>query len=162
MPRRCSVCVHPDKRAIEKALIDKVPRRAIVATYGVSKSALGRHKEQHLPASLVAAQEGFASLAQADNLLDHMANLEKRARMILARAEAKGDNATALKAVREVRGCLELLARAAGELQAGALPQHQALNLAREMSAVVMEVETDEEILERIRNGWLELFRRYL
>ena len=88
---------------------------ALVAKYRVSKDALSRHKANHLPATLVKAQEA-QEVAQADDLLEEVRSLQGRALGILDKAEDAGDLRTALGAIREARGNLELLAKLLGEL----------------------------------------------
>ncbi len=75
-----------------------------------------RHKLEHLPVHLLKAQDA-AEVAQADNLLEQVKSLQARALTILDKAEASGDLRTALSAIREARGNLELLAKLLGELQ---------------------------------------------
>jgi len=51
MPRRCSVCSHPERKAIDEALFrNRTPLRNVSKQYGVTASALFRHK-QHSPIS---------------------------------------------------------------------------------------------------------------
>lgn len=115
MPRTCTVCSHPAREAIDEALVEGVAFPALAAKYGVSKDALSRHKAKHLPAKLVMARAA-EDVAQADSLLDQVRDLQARAHRILDKAEGAGDLRTALGAIREVRGNLELLARLLGEL----------------------------------------------
>lgn len=110
MPRRCSICTHPEKAAIDTALVAAEPFRHIAARYGTSTGALQRHKKDHLPASLVLAQ-GAQEVAQADDLLGQVQALQVKALSILAQAEKAGELRTALAAVREARACVELLAK---------------------------------------------------
>jgi len=117
MPRACTVCIHPKRRAIEKALVAGLSIRDIAGQWKVSKSSVERHKE-HIPAKLTKAKEA-KEIAHADNLLDEVRNLQARALKILDVSESAGDLPTALKAIREARGCLELLGRLAGELKDG-------------------------------------------
>ena len=116
MPRRCTVCEHEKVEEINKALLEGVSLRDLAGRYSVSKTALHRHKESHLPAKLVKAQEA-REIAKADTLLDQVAGLRDKALSILAKAEQAGDLRTALQGVREAKGCLEPLARLQGELQ---------------------------------------------
>jgi len=97
-------------------LLNGVSLRNIAERYSVSKTALHRHKESHLPADLVKAQEA-QEVAKADSLLDQVAELRDKALAILAKAEQAGDLRTALQGIKEARGCLELLAKLQGELQ---------------------------------------------
>ena len=115
MPRTCTICSHPDRKAIDAGLVGREAYRHIAGRFGTSTGALQRHKSEHLPASLVRAREA-EEVTQADNLLDQVRSLQKKTLGILDRAEAAGDLRTALAGVREARGCLELLAKLSGEL----------------------------------------------
>jgi hypothetical protein len=55
-------------------------------------------------------------VAQADDLLDQVRHLQAHALDILERAEKSGDLRTALAAISQARGNLELLGKLAGEL----------------------------------------------
>jgi hypothetical protein len=55
-------------------------------------------------------------VAQADDLLDRVRHLQTHALDILERAEKAGDLKTALAAISQARGNLELLGKLAGEL----------------------------------------------
>jgi hypothetical protein len=115
MPRVCTICRHPEKPAINAALIANEPYRLIAERYGTSPAALTRHKAEHLPASLAKAEEAKET-ALADDLLGQVKQLRSKAISILLKAEASGDYRTALMGIREARGCLELLAEMEGEL----------------------------------------------
>jgi hypothetical protein len=52
MPRLCTSCTHPARATIDDGLVTGQSLRAISAAYGVSKSAVDRHKDSHLPAAL--------------------------------------------------------------------------------------------------------------
>ncbi len=116
MPRVCTICTHKDREAINRDLLAGEPYRGIAKRYGASEGAVYRHKLEHLPVTLVKAQEAQEA-AHADNLLEQVKNLQSRALTILDKAEASGDLRTALSAIREARGNLELLAKLLGELQ---------------------------------------------
>lgn len=56
MARTCSVCAHPARQAIDRALVSvSDPYRDIAGRYGLTRSALLRHKADHLLAEIVAA-----------------------------------------------------------------------------------------------------------
>ncbi len=57
-------------------------------------------------------------VANAETLLEQVRGLTQRTILILDRAEKSGKLPTALSAIREVRGCMELLGKISGELQA--------------------------------------------
>jgi hypothetical protein len=74
-----------------------------------------RHKTEHLPAHLLKAREA-EEVAQADGLLEQARHLQTHALDILQRAGKAGDLRTALAAISQARGNLELLGKLAGEL----------------------------------------------
>jgi hypothetical protein len=115
VPRSCTICEHPDREAIDRSLVGDSSNLSVSSLFGVSESAVRRHKANHLPAKLVMAQAA-EEVAQADDLLQQVRDLQGRALAILGKAEAAGDLRTALGAIREVRGNLELLAKLLGEL----------------------------------------------
>jgi hypothetical protein len=68
MPRRCTVCDHPERNGIDEALVSGTPYRSVAKRFGLSESAVYRHKGEHLPAHLFKAREP-EEMAQADNCL---------------------------------------------------------------------------------------------
>jgi transposase-like protein len=115
MPRRCTVCDHPQRHNINEALVSGGPYRSVAKRFGLSESAVYRHKTEHLPAHLSKAREAEEA-AQADDLLEQVRNLQAHALDILERAEKAGDLRTALAAISQARGNIELLGKLAGEL----------------------------------------------
>jgi hypothetical protein len=49
MPRTCSICSHADRLDVEAALRARTPLRTIGARWSVSKTALLRHRDAHVP-----------------------------------------------------------------------------------------------------------------
>jgi len=116
MPRRCTVCAHPKVEAIDMALIAGEPYRSVANRYeSLSQASVQRHSENHLPATLAQAKEA-EMVAHADDLLEQVRDLQVRTFAILEAAEASEQHRTALSAIREARGNLELLAKLLGEL----------------------------------------------
>lgn len=114
MPRVCTVCGHPRRPDIDRALVDGVPYRVIAKRYEASPAAVQRHKD-HVPATLARARDA-ADVADADNLLGQLQELRAKALELLDKAERAGDYRTALAGVREARGCVETLLEVSGEL----------------------------------------------
>jgi hypothetical protein len=77
--------------------------------------ALQRHKEAHLLATLSKAHAA-GEIARADDLLGEARRLKDITMDLLARAVQADDLRTALGAVREARGNLELIGKLLGEL----------------------------------------------
>ena len=118
MPRTCTICRHEERHEIDVALVRRDPYRDIARRFFVSRPALARHAKEHLPALLIKANS-VDEATHAEDLLREVRDLQHRALIILDKAEATGELRTALGAIREARGNLELLGRLAGELQEG-------------------------------------------
>ena len=118
MSRKCTICHHPKREGIDAALVRREPFRNIAAQFAVSTGALVRHSDNHLPAALVQSHQA-AEVAQADKVLDQVLELRDRALGIQDTAEEAGNLGAACSAIREARGCLELLGKLAGRLQDG-------------------------------------------
>jgi len=115
MARTCTICVHPERQAIDQALVAGGAMRPLAALYRVSPDAIERHAASHLPQALSKAQDA-AEVAHADDLLGQLKELQGRTLGILTQAEEAQDLRTALQAVGQARGNLELLAKLAGQL----------------------------------------------
>lgn len=109
------MCDHPEKHSIDETLVTGAPYRSVAKRFWLSESAVYRHKAEHLPAHLLKAKEA-QQVARADDLLDQVRHLQAHALDILERAENAGDLRTALAAISQARGNLELLGKLAGEL----------------------------------------------
>ena len=132
MPRLCTICHHPQRAAIDQALLTAAPYRSIAQQFAASSDAVYRHKQDHLPQHLCQAKAA-QQVSQADALLAKVQALEADARRIQGHAEADGDLRTALQGIRELVRLIELQARLLGELKDGTtvnllvLPQWQSL-----------------------------------
>lgn len=116
MPRSCTICTHPKREEIDRSLVAGESTAKISGRYRtIDERALRRHRANHLPAKLVMAEKA-EEVAQADDLLDQVRDLQERALAILDKAEETGELRTALSAIREARSNLELLAKLLGEL----------------------------------------------
>ncbi len=116
MPRRCTICTHKSRAKIDKALVERQAFRALARQYKVSKDALLRHHDDHLPATLMKAHDATEA-ARADALLAQVVDLRDKALVILTTAQESKDLRAAIGAIREARGCVELLAKLAGQLK---------------------------------------------
>ena len=92
-------------------------------------------------------QEAATALAQVQNLI-------RRAEAVLTAAERDGKSSTALAAVREVRACVDLMARLTGELNER--PQVTVFNLLSEpqviacLDVIYSELHDQPELRQRI------------
>ncbi len=126
MPRVCTICRHPDRAAIDAALVEGATGyRDIGRRSNVGKDALGRHRAQHLPKAIVRAKEAV-DVGHAIDIVQQLQLVNATALGILQDAylrtggdTRRKDPATALKALAEVRRQIELQARLLGELKDG-------------------------------------------
>lgn len=110
MSRACTACSHEDALAINEALVLVGKSNRVVARqYGLHHDAVRRHRE-HIPELLLEAAK-LRGIEQAEDLLDTLRGLHARTVAILDEAEERAELRTALGAIREARGNLELLAR---------------------------------------------------
>jgi hypothetical protein len=109
------VCEHPERGAIDEALVGGASNRSVASLYDASEASVRRHKSNHLPTKLVMAKAA-EEVAEADDLLEQVRDLQARTLSILEAAEGSNQHRTALSAIREARSNLELLAKLVGEL----------------------------------------------
>jgi hypothetical protein len=118
MPQTCSVCKSKRHEEINRELVSGTSYRDIAGRYGLSKTAVARHKEAHLPASLALAKRNREALS-AESLLAEMADLKDKFRSALEQAERARNPAAFVALGREFRQCLEAyfdMARAVADL----------------------------------------------
>lgn len=115
MPRTCTICNHPQRDAIDLALLAGEAYRHIAARFDTSTASLQRHKD-HLPGQLAKAHEA-AEVVKAGTLLDRLKELNSDTREILRETRKAGNNDLALKAIARVEKQLELEGKLLGELQ---------------------------------------------
>jgi len=136
MGRRCTVCEHPLRLEIDRALLADQDITDIARCYHVGTDALGRHRKAHLLPALAALPPAPApALGEpwTGDLLSELRALQERSLRILDAAEASGDAVLALKAIRELRANLELLVKLAG------------LAAARQAEPTILRVEYSDE-----------------
>lgn len=66
MPQRCTICTHPDRDEINRALVAREPVRAIAGRFGLKNSSVWRHSDDHLPAAMLKAEEAREEAASID------------------------------------------------------------------------------------------------
>ena len=121
MPRKCSICCHPQRDEIDKRLARRDSIAGISRDIaGISEDALARHKESHLPEALAKAQEAKEE-SRADNLLDELQMARQRTYDLLDKAEEAASvkvYGAPVAYLREIREQIKLLAELEGRLAA--------------------------------------------
>lgn len=116
MPPKCSICHHAQRAEIDKAIVAGAPTRSIEKQFGVSDTAVFRHKTNHLVEQLASVQAKQAADLETDgaDLIADLNRLHAETMEVLDRAKAESDHKLTLAAVAEARKNLELM----GKLQA--------------------------------------------
>ena len=100
----------------EALLLSNCSLRDIAGQFEVSKSALQRHKDEHIPTDLVQAKEA-KEICQAEVILKKLISLENDAARITKLAEDSNDLKTALCGIREQSRLIEILAKMEGQIR---------------------------------------------
>lgn len=116
MSRICAICADPRLDEINSHLVRGDPIAGLAREFAVSEDALRRHKASHLPKTLMASPSA-QEVANADDLLSQIKNLQVRTLTALEKAEAEENILMVFKGVREARENLRLLGEVAGKLQ---------------------------------------------
>ncbi len=115
MPRVCTVCAHQASSAINKALAASTPIRNLAESYGLSDQALIRHRDDHLPARIVKAQERM-DVREAIDVVAQLKAINQASLAVLKDARDQRDGDLALKAIDRIQRQIELQAKLLGEL----------------------------------------------
>ncbi len=116
MPRTCTVCRHEARDEVDRALVSGESTRSIAGRYGsLSREAIKRHGENHLPETLTKAAEQ-EDVREALDVVKQLKAINGASLSILREARKEGDPGTALKAVDRIQKQIELQAKLLGEL----------------------------------------------
>jgi len=126
----CSVCRHPERAAIDAALLHGEPSRDIAGRFGFSKSMICKHRNRCVDNFVLRAKD-LGDGARSDRILARIEKLAEDARGIRRRAVRRHDHTGALAALREELRIVEMLLRLRGDLQ----PASQTVNVAVAVSS---------------------------
>ena len=107
---RCTVCDHPDRKAIDAALPVSSGRN-IARRWGVSPAAVHRHKVRHAQPAVARAIATRTELS-AQALLDRLQGLLDRCDANMTKAEANSDYKATAGLIREARELCVTIGRA--------------------------------------------------
>lgn len=145
MSRPCTVCAHPDKRKIDKALVAGQSLTHLASVYGITVSALFRHRKQHL-ATLLKKEVGDPSTDQEAARHERTVNAKEAAHALDMRQQLKAIN----------RACLDVLKKAHAEAKPATLLQavdriHRQIALQARLLGEPTDVDSDSDA---IHNQW--------
>ena len=110
MGQVCLICTHPNRDAMERAIVKGTSLRQLAKDYGVGYDSLYNHSKEHIPKSLVEAFSRVELSTKYDLLMEIEDILHKAKDIFDRNYEAKKD-AIALKSLGETRNTIDLLAR---------------------------------------------------
>jgi hypothetical protein len=117
MSVRCSICQHPQCNSIDVSLV-RDGTRSTARQFQVSRPALDRHKRHISQTATVAQVREIASSGEGTaSLLVRVEGSIRYCESALKQAANNMDFPGVMRAIRELRGCLELLARLESESQ---------------------------------------------
>ena len=136
MARRCTVCLSPQLADIDRELAVNRTFRSIADRYGLSLSALKRHKVNHMPARLAKAQQ-VTELARVNDLVEHKREVE------VQDTRQAIDTVQQLKAINAA--CLEILKKARAD-------EKHTLSL-RAVDRILKQITLQAKLLGDIQDG---------
>jgi hypothetical protein len=115
MARACTVCVHPERPGIDRALVDGRSSYDLAGVYGLSHDAITRHTASHLPEQVAKARQD-ADVQQALDVVKQLRAINMATLQVLNEARQAGQKDLMLRAVDRVQRQIELQAKLLGEL----------------------------------------------
>ncbi len=150
MARRCTICDHPEQAAIDRALVQPgAGYRTVARRFGISKSALFRHRKNHLPALVARGLHAMSRGAPiAGDIVPpsapHAEDLARQQQEIEARDSGQAiDVVQQLKAINAA--CLEVLKQARSD------GKHSIL--LRAVDRIARQIELQAKLLGDIQDG---------
>ena len=98
----CQICSHPERLAIDRAILSGLSKAAIGRAFDVPAYSVQNHAERHLSRQLLKSNE-MREMAEARNLAAEIDSLIQRTKRILDLSERDGLHLVSLKAISELR-----------------------------------------------------------
>lgn len=113
MPRVCTICTHPKRVAIDRALLQGDPFRNIAERFGTSTTSLTRHKADHLSERMAKAvtRSAEADVRTAIDVAGQLKAINSATLSVLKDARSAGDGLLSLQAIDRVQKQIELQAK---------------------------------------------------
>jgi len=155
MAKKCSVCEHEQVERINLELMHGTSLRKVAKEFGVSSSALHRHKSEHV--------KGVEEISSALPVIsvEKVMELERRADSLYWEAMRNDDRLNAIRALKEYRETVSLYAKLTGELTKQAQVVHNHLHVNPEwvslrqtmLAALAPYPEARTALINAIRNA---------
>ena len=163
MGRKCSICsLDPEPRKqVEEMLVSGASLREITGQFpDLSKSALARHRAEHMTEAIKEAHE--KRIDEAASLFDRLRVLQRKAAKLLDQALEGGKAASSAPALlREAREQLKLEAQLTGELEKRVASVETSVNILQvNSSAVIYLKKNHPEVYTELRDHLREMYDR--
>jgi hypothetical protein len=118
VPRTCTICAHRERSSIDEALVRRTSYRDISRRFLVSRSALGRHLNEHL-IPLISRVRDEEGQALALDVVQQLKVINATSLSVMEEACDGSDPATALRAIDRIHKQIELQAKLLHQLDEG-------------------------------------------
>jgi hypothetical protein len=140
--RRCLICDHPERVAIDRALVSSTLRK-VAQQFGVGESNLYRHRKNCMAVALALKQEEHGR-----DLKRELLKLSSRAERLADEAERKGQLHAAISAIRELSRLVAMEATFYPNLRTGKIPVADIQTLVDRYNRGELETDEDETVIE--------------
>jgi len=134
MPQTCTICRHPRRREIDKAIVCGQPQRHIAGRFRASASAIKRHKlsghagikraiegvKEARKATVQRQADELAEVITSDSLVTQLRKLISEAQGIAKEARRTRNLSVAMSGIDKQSRVLELIAKLTGQLDESA------------------------------------------
>ncbi len=121
MPRKCTICEHRSRKAIDRALLRNESHASISRRFKLSSDAVARHHHQHVENALhVAVEQKKQDARYGATLLEQLDDISRDCARLAALAEADKDVRGALLGIAQRLKIWESHAKLAGAFPAQA------------------------------------------
>lgn len=147
MAQICKICNSPNRKEIDRKIVQGLNKTKIAREYGLSRDCVENHSQKHLTRQLCKAYQ-VKEISEGLNLLAEIENMLSKANKIFDRNYRKNKRTTdetALKALSESRQTIELLAKMSAYLHEARAMQLQQ----KEGSYETKRRKDDEALVEK-------------
>ena len=159
MSGRCRTCMHPERDAIDRALVTGTPLRTLEERYGISRSSLARHKDNCLAQTVQRAAEEreAADLEHGGDLMRAWESYKSEVDRILT--EHSDDPRIVLQAVSRGTRLFETRAKLEGRYTDGTTVNVSlgAVELERIRTTILIALENHPEARQQVARALMDL-----
>lgn len=157
MGQACSICNHPSRLDIDRAVVQGQSYNSVARRFGVDSNSIGHHSRTHLSRQLVQAYEK-KELTEGMNLLGRIDKILLHAEQIFERNFNRRRDIVALKALAEQRCTIDMLARISMYLHAARVAELEAARGHDEEAEALAEAEFARLLCDRLTPPEVELW----